>query len=201
MKKNFLLMLVNLLFVISTFAQGYQVGDQVKDFSLKNIDGTKKSLSEMKAAKGFIVVFTCNSCPYAKAYEQRIMDLNKKYQPKGYPVIAINPNDPVRKPEDSFDSMQKRAKEIGYDFPYLFDETQQVAKAFGATKTPHVYLLEKKSDKMVVQYIGAIDDNTEDANKVEEPYVGNAIDALLAGKPVKKKETKAIGCTIKWKKA
>src|SRR6202000_745690 len=104
-----------------------------------------------------------------------IMDLDKMYKPKGFPVVAISPNDPTVEPEDSFENMQKRAKEKGYTFPYLMDETQNVAKQYGATKTPHVYLLEKQKDGYVVKYIDAIDDNSDDASAVKEKYVENAI--------------------------
>lgn len=179
---------------------GYKAGDTATDFRLKNINGKTVQLADHKQAKGFIVVFTCNHCPFAKAYEDRIIALDKKYAAKGYPVIAINPNDPVRQPEDSYEKMQERAREKGFTFPYLLDETQQVAKAYGATRTPHVYILQKSGSANKVMYVGAIDDNYEDAAAVKEKYVEAAVDALLAGKPVAKNATKAIGCTIKWKK-
>jgi peroxiredoxin len=182
------------------FSQGYKVGDKVKDFSLKNVDGKMVSMADYKDAKGFIVVFTCNHCPFAIAYEQRIMALDVKYRPLGYPVIAINPNDPAIVPDDSFENMVSHSKEKGYTFPYIFDETQEVAKAFGATKTPHVFLLNKQKSNLVLEYIGAIDNNTDDATKADKKYVENAVDALLAGKSPEVKETKAIGCGVKWKK-
>lgn len=178
---------------------GYHVGDKATDFKLKNIDGKMVSLADYKDAKGFIVVFTCNECPYAKAYEQRIIDLDKKYASQGYPVIAINPNDPKKVPGDGFDEMKARAKDKGYTFPYLVDETQEITKAYGATRTPHVYLLAKKDKDLRVEYIGAIDDNSRSAEDAEEFYVEDAISALKAGKEVSVKNTKAIGCTIKWK--
>jgi peroxiredoxin len=146
------------------------------------------------------VIFTCNHCPYAKAYEDRIIALDKKYKEKGYPVIAINPNDPEVQPEDSFENMQVRAKEKGFTFPYLFDAKQEVYPAYGATKTPHVYLLNKESGKLVVKYIGTIDDNYADEKAVEEKYLANAIDALLKDKMPSPDFTKAIGCSIKVKK-
>lgn len=179
---------------------GYNVGDKVTDFKLKNIDGKTVSLADYKDAKGVIVIFTCNHCPYAQAYEQRIMDLDKMYAAKGYPVVAINPNDPVAYPADSFEEMIKRSKEKSYTFPYVIDETQDVAKAFGATKTPHVYLLSKSKDVYTVEYIGAIDDNSENAVDVKVKYVENAITELNSGKKVSVNSTKAIGCSIKWKK-
>jgi peroxiredoxin len=182
------------------FAQ-YKVGDKAMDFALKNIDGKMVSLKDYKEAKGFIVTFTCNHCPYAKAYEQRIMDLDKKFAALGYPVIAISPNDPDQVPEDSFDNMVKRAKEKNYTFPYLLDETQNITRTYGAKATPHIFLLQKNGNDLEVVYIGAIDDNTEDANAVKSKYVEAALDALAKGQKPAISATKAIGCSIKWKKS
>jgi peroxiredoxin len=178
---------------------GYNVGDKATDFKLKNVDGKMISLSDYKDAKGFIVVFTCNHCPFAKAYEDRIIALNKMYAVKGYPVIAINPNDPSQVDEDSYANMQQRAKAKSYTFPYLIDETQSVAHAFGAAHTPHVFVLQKSGSDYLVKYIGAIDDNSEDASAVKHKYVEDAVNNLLSGKPVDPSSTKAIGCGIKWK--
>src|ERR1700691_5632997 len=114
------------------------------------------SLSDFKTAKGFIVVFTCNHCPFAKAYEDRIIALDTKYKAKGYPVIAINPNDPTAVAEDNFETMQQRAKAKNYAFPYLVDETQNIAKTYGATRTPHVFVLQKSGTDYIVKYEGAI---------------------------------------------
>ena len=177
--------------------KGYEIGDMATDFSLKNIDGKKVSLSDYTDAKGFLVVFTCNTCPYAVAYEDRIIALDAKYKSQGVPVIAINPNNPSAKPGDSFEKMKVRAKEKGFTFPYLLDEGQKVYPQYGATRTPHVYLLEKTANGNQVKYIGAIDDNYQDASKVDEKYVENAVDAMLAGKEIKVTSTRAIGCTIK----
>ncbi|MEO5569987.1 MAG: thioredoxin family protein [Bacteroidia bacterium] len=180
---------------------GYSVGDKVTDFKLKNVDGKMVSLADYKDAKGFIVIFTCNHCPFAKAYEQRIIDLDKKYASKGYPVIAINPNDKNVEPEDAYENMVSRAKEMNYPFPYLYDETQQSARAYGATRTPHVFILSRKDQDLNVAYIGAIDDNTDDVSAVKEKFVEKAVDELMTGKKVSTNFTKAIGCSIKWKKA
>jgi peroxiredoxin len=188
-----------LVILTSASTTGYKVGDTVKDFQLKNIDGKMVSLADYKSSKGFIVIFTCNHCPYAKAYEQRVIALDKMFNSKGYPVIAINPNDPKVAPDDSYDNMVSNAKQKGFTFPYLFDETQQVARQFGAARTPHVFVLNKKGDKMEVAYIGAIDDNTEDASQAKNKYVEDAVNALLNGKQVPVTETKAVGCTIKWR--
>lgn len=190
----------------STQTQGYQVGDEAIGFSLKNANNTvngigeKVTLSDYKNAKGYIVIFTCNHCPFAKAYEDRIIDLHKKYAPKGYPIIAISPNDAISYPDDNYANMKVRSKEKGFNFAYLYDETQEVATAYGATKTPHVYLLEKKGDKNYVRYIGAIDDNTYNPEEVTEKHLEKATDALLAGNKIEKSFTRAVGCSIKWKK-
>ena len=177
--------------------KGYRVGDYAEDFSLMNIDGQMTSLADFTDAKGFIITFTCNTCPYAVAYEDRIIALDQKYKDKGYPVIAINPNNPKAKPGDSFKAMKVRAQEKGFTFPYLFDDGQQVYPKFGATRTPHMYILQKTADGLQVKYIGAIDDNYSDANAVEIRYVEDAVDALLDGKPIEVTNTKAIGCSIK----
>lgn len=174
---------------------GYKIGDTIEDFSLKNIDDKMVKLSDYKKAKGFIIIFTCNMCPYSVANEDRINALDAKYKSKGFPVIAINPNDPKASKGDGFEDMKVRAKSKGFTFPYLFDEGQKVYPKFGASKTPHVYIVNKKS--MKVEYIGAIDNSSKDPSAVSEKYVENAVDALLAGKKIEKIETKAIGCTIK----
>ncbi len=182
-------------------AQGYKVGDEVKDFNLLNIDGTKKSLiTDDDKLKGYILIFTCNHCPFSVAYQDRIIDLHTKYADLGFPVLAINSNDAEQYPEDAYDAMIVRAQEKGFKFPYLYDETQDVAKQFGATKTPHVYVLSFKKDAFIVKYIGAIDDNYESPEKVTANYVEDAVNLLLENKEVKVPFTKAIGCSIKWKK-
>lgn len=183
-----------------TFAGGYKIGDKATDFSLKNVDGKMVSMADYTEAKGFIVIFTCNHCPYSVAYEDRIIELDKIYKEKGYPVIAINPNDPELYPTDSYEAMIVRTKEKSFTFPYLFDDGQKVYPQYGATKTPHVFLLEKENSDLIVKYIGAIDNNHADAAEVTEKYVSDAVDALLAGKNPDPNFTKAIGCSIKAKK-
>ncbi|WP_343487818.1 thioredoxin family protein [Allomuricauda sp. d1] len=193
-----------LIFVLGAFStienaiyDGYDIGDTATDFSLKNIDGQMVSLSNYENVKGFLVIFTCNTCPYAVAYEDRIVALDKKYKSKGVPVIAIMPNNPDTKPGDNFENMKKRAKEKGFTFPYLLDEGQEIYPQYGATRTPHVYLLEKTDAGNIVRYIGAIDDNYKNASAVEEKYVENAVDSMLAGEEIEVQTTKAIGCSIK----
>jgi peroxiredoxin len=197
MKKMFLFISLAIFTGLLASAQGYNVGDIASDFKLKNVDGKMVSLADYKAAKGFVVIFTCNHCPYAIAYQDRIINIDKKYKALGYPVIAINPNDPELQPGDSFDEMVTRAKEKSYTFPYLFDASQEVYRKYGASRTPHVYVLEKKGSDLIVKYIGAIDDNYNDASKVTSPFLSNALDNLLANKAPDPSFTKAIGCSIK----
>ena len=186
------------LVVMSSFAPiGYQIGDRATDFKLKNVDGKYVSLSDYPSAKGFIVIFTCNHCPYAVAYEDRINNLNKKYESLGYPVIAVNPNNPEIQKEDSYELMKVRAKQKKFTFPYLFDEGQKIYPQYGATKTPHVYVLQKTEKGNYVRYIGAIDDNHEDEAAVTVRYVEEAVNALLDNREITTTQTKAIGCTIK----
>jgi len=199
MKAVFGILLVSLLsFAFVLNKEGYSVGDSVADFSLKNVDGKMVSLSSYKDNKGLIVVFDCNTCPYSKGYNERILALAKKYE-STFPLVAINANDPDVSSGDSFEEMVSYAKSHGYTFPYLVDETQNVAKAFGATNTPHVFVLSKTNNAYKVAYIGAIDDNPRSASTVTKKYVEAAVDALIDGSPVATTSTKAIGCTIKWK--
>ncbi|WP_027395406.1 thioredoxin family protein [Aquimarina latercula] len=207
MKTLKILVAVVLVIAVSAFAidkvnlsdsdAGYVIGDVATDFSLKNIDETTVSLADYKDAKGFVVIFTCNHCPYSVAYEDRIIELDKAFKDKGYPVIAINPNNPKAYPTDSFDNMKVRAKEKGFTFPYLFDDGQKIYPQYGATKTPHVYILEKTANGNVVRYIGAIDNNYKDASAADKKYAEDAINALLKGEKVPVETTKAIGCSIK----
>jgi len=177
--------------------KGYGIGDYATDFSLPDINGKNVSLSDYKDAMGFLVIFTCNTCPYSIAYEDRIIALDKKYKTKGVPVIAINPNDPNLQPADGVTYMKKRATEKGFTFPYLIDKGQEIFPQYGATKTPHVYLLEKTKKGNIVRYIGTIDDNYSNASAVKTKYVENAIDAMLKGEQISITTTRAIGCSIK----
>lgn len=176
---------------------GYTIGSEAAPIKLRNVDGRMVSYSDYPEALGFIVIFTCNTCPYAVASEERMVQLDKEFSPKGYPVIAINPNNPELQPDDTFELMQQKAKQAGFTFPYLYDESQTVYAIYGAKKTPHVYLLEKVNDKRIVRYIGAIDDNVRNGNAVKQRFLANAVYELLEGKEVTLKETKAIGCTVK----
>lgn len=188
---------MNAMPIHSPNANGLEVGDKAEDFKLKDaVTGKKVSLSDYKNANGFILTFTCNTCPYAKMYEQRIIDLHNEFAPKGYPVVAINPNDIVKQPDDSLEKMKERAEEKGYPFAYLQDATQNVAKAYGATRTPHMYILDKDLN---VLYIGGIDNNPKDGSAADTHFIKNAINELIEGKEVSTTTSKAIGCTIKWK--
>ena len=176
---------------------GYKIGDIATDFSLPNVDGDMVSLGDFKDVKGFIVIFNCNTCPYSVAYEDRIIALDKKYKSRGYPVIAINPNDPAAIEGDELADMKVRAVEKGFTFPYLQDVGQQVYPQYGATKTPHVFVLQKEDEKNIVRYIGAIDDSSRNPKNVTKRFVEQSVNDLLAGKTLTITRTKAIGCSIK----
>ena len=163
---------------------------------MKNVDGKEMSISDVKGTAGTLVVFTCNHCPFAKMWESRIVELGNAYQAKGIGVIAVNANDPSVAAEDGYDGMVTRAKEKGFAFPYVVDATSGVAKAFGAARTPEAFLFDKEG-KLV--YHGAVDDNGQDAAKVDKAYLKDALDAVAGGKPVPVAETKSIGCSIKFR--
>jgi peroxiredoxin len=201
MKKHMYILLMAVMTTGLLNAQSqYKAGDVASDFKLKNVNGEMVSLSEIKDADGFIVAFWCNTCPVVKKYDQRLQELHARYAPKGYPVIAINPNDPAVSPGDSYEKMKETAAKLNYKFEYLFDETQEVARKYGATNTPHIYILSKKDGKLVVDYVGAIDNNADDAGAADKKYAEDALNSILKGENVAVTGTRAIGCTIKWKK-
>lgn len=174
-----------------------KVGSPAPDFNLEGIDGKKYSLASFKIAKALIIIFSCNHCPYVQAYEERIKQIQKDYGDRGVNVIAINSNEDINYPDDSFDNMKKRAAEQKFNFPYLRDEDQSVAHAYGATHTPEIFLFDKNRN---LSFHGKIDDNWQEPNKVQNQYLKNALDELLDGKEISVPETFTIGCTIKWKK-
>jgi peroxiredoxin len=178
-------------------ARGYNIGDVVSDINLKDVNGKMVSYASYPKAKGFIVIFTCNTCPYAVASEDRIIALDAEFKAQGYPVIAINPNNPMVQPDDTFQLMQAKAREKEFTFPYLYDASSMVYAEYGAKKTPHTYLLQREEGKNIVKYIGAIDDNVRDGNAVKERFLANAVNELIAGKEISVQETKAIGCSVK----
>lgn len=200
MKKVFLSLVMAVFFSASLLAQGVSIGDKAPGFKLKNVDGTWISLDEYKDQRGVIVIFSCNHCPFVVAYEDRMIELHNTFAERGFPIIAINPNDPEVQPQDSFEMMQVRAKEKGFPFPYVFDEAQKIYPQYGATRTPEVYLLQNMGDHFAVVYTGAIDDNHQDADAVEQHFLTDAIMAIMEGRNPEPTETRAIGCSIKVKK-
>lgn len=180
-------------------AQTLKVGDQVANFSLKSTSGSNVSLTDFNSSKGVIVVFTSNHCPFAKAYEDRLIALNSKFSPQGIKLLAVNSSDKSLHPDDSFEKMKERANTKGYNFSYLSDDNQIVAKLFGATREPQAFLLQKKGSAFVVTYIGMIDDNPQDPQGVLKYYIDEAATSLLENKPVVTTVTKPVGCPIKWK--
>jgi peroxiredoxin len=163
---------------------------------MKNVDGREFSISDVAGPKGTLVMFSCNACPWVKAWETRIAALGNTYRQKGVGIIAINSNDPKVQSEDSFEVMQKRAQERGFQFPYVVDATSDVARAFGASRTPEAFLFDA-SGKLV--YHGAIDDNAKAPDQVESHYLKDALEAVIGGRKVAVRETKSIGCTIKFR--
>jgi peroxiredoxin len=176
-------------------------GQSAPAFSLINVDGKTFSFENYPLAKGFILVFTCNTCPYSKAYEQRINNLNNAYASKGFPVIAINPNDPTASPGDSFEKMKQHARTAGFTFPYLYDKNQMATMAYGAKNTPQVFLISKTTGGNVIEYTGAIDSDTQNIDPNKKLFLEDAINALLKNEKPTRAVTRAIGCTVKWKKS
>ena len=174
-----------------------KIGSSAPDFNLTGVDEKKYSLSSFKDKKALIVIFSCNHCPYVKAYEGRIKAIQKDYESKGVSVVAINSNEDIGYPEDSFEEMKKRAKAENFNFPYLRDEEQSVARAYDATHTPEIFLFDKERK---LAFHGKIDDNWQEPDKVQNKYLRNALDELLTGNDISVPETFTIGCTIKWKK-
>jgi len=173
-----------------------KIGYPAPDFNLLSVDGSKYSLHSFAEKKAIVIVFSCNHCPYAQAYEDRIIQIQKDYS-DNLQVVVINSNDDIGYPEDSFENMKERSKNKNYNFPYLRDDTQGVAKAYDASHTPEIFLINEKRELV---FHGKIDDNWQEPSSVKASYLRNAIDELLAGKEISVPETFTIGCTIKWKK-
>lgn len=176
---------------------GYALGDAVENFTVKSTDNRSISLADYQSQKGLIVVFSSNHCPFSRVYEERIQALNQQFAPQGYPVLAIMPNDPNVYEEDSFATMQRRAREQAYTYPYAIDESQQAARRFGASRTPQAFVLKQNNGQFTVEYMGAVDDNPQDRAGVKRPYLEEAVASLLAGRPVSTPITKAVGCAVK----
>ncbi|MEG0850510.1 thioredoxin family protein [Flavobacterium plurextorum] len=194
-----LLMLAFSAFLAQAQTTTLKAGDTAPDFKLKNVDNKDVSFASFPKAKGYIVVFTCNTCPYAVGYEQRIIDLDKKFKPQGYPVIAINPNDPEASKADTFDKMQDLAKEKKYPFPYLLDPGQKITDEYGAKRTPHIFIVSKTAKGNVVEYVGAIDNDPEGTKADKVKYAEDVIAALKSNQKPAVTQTKEIGCTVKRK--
>ncbi|OFY64050.1 MAG: hypothetical protein A3H98_04085 [Bacteroidetes bacterium RIFCSPLOWO2_02_FULL_36_8] len=190
-----------LLTLFPMFTDGsYSIGEKVQDFTLHNATDKKNvTLSDYKKNKLVVVVFTCNHCPYAKLYEDRLILASKEFSQNGVAFIAINPNDPTRYSEDSEENMLQKAKAKNYPFPYLVNSDQTVSDRFGATKTPEVFVLQNTDGNFVLRYKGAIDDNPQNAADVQEHYLRDALKALLENKEPLKTIVKATGCSIKRK--
>jgi peroxiredoxin len=193
------ILLISNYFLINSFTIK-KFREEIKDFNLKNIDGKYISLNDYRDAKGFIIVFTCNHCPFAKLYPQRFNELNTKYKPLGIPLIAISSTDTIMYEEDTYSRMIMKALNEKFNFPYLFDEEQLVAKNFNAQKTPHAFVIWKENEKWILKYSGAIDDNGAEPKKVQNHFVSNAIEDLLNNREIKIPETKSIGCQIYFRK-
>jgi peroxiredoxin len=196
------LLVPGLLAMTAILGMAFFTGNEkvVPDFSLKNVDGKTVSLRDYPEAKGFIIVFTCNHCPFAQLYPPRFNALNDKYSKLGVPLIAISSTDTITYEDDTYSKMVAKAKREHFNYPYLFDGNQVVAKNFAAQKTPHAFLIWKENGQWVVKYNGAIDDNGMEPENVETPYLANAVDAVLAGKAPEEPETKSIGCQIIFRK-
>jgi len=172
------------------------IGDRAPDFTLPGVDGKRYSLADFAAAPALVIIWSCNHCPYVVAYEDRMVQIQRDYGAKGVQLVAINSNDERRYPEDDFDHMVQRAQAKGFNFPYLRDETQQVGAAYGPSVTPEVFLF--NADRVLV-YRGRIDDSPDKPAAVKRHDLRDALDAVLAGKPLANPRTNAVGCSVKWK--
>jgi peroxiredoxin len=171
-------------------------GDKAVPFELPGVDDRRHALDDYADKEAVAVVFTCNHCPYARAWEDRLMGIQGDYAPRGVQLVAINSNDAKKYPDDSFPRMKERSEEKGFDFPYLYDESQEVARACGAERTPEIFLFDKGD---TLRYYGTVDDNYDDPAAVKAHYLREALEVVLAGKELSTAETTSVGCTIKWK--
>jgi len=173
-----------------------KLGDKAIAFKLPGVDDRVHSLGEFAGQNGIAVIFSCNHCPYVRAWEDRMVQIQSDYAEKGVQLVAINANDDDKYPDDSFLKMKERAKEKKFNFPYLRDESQEIARAYGAERTPEVFLFDKN---LTLVYHGAIDDNYDNPSAVKEHYLRKALDAMLTGRPPLTPETKPVGCSVKWR--
>lgn len=168
-------------------------------FDLPSVDDGFVGLGDFTDKKGLVVLFTCNHCPYAIAYEDRLNPLRRELEAMDIALVAICSNDAERYPQDGFEGMKERAKVRGFEFPYLHDESQEVARAYGAQRTPHVFLLDLQGEEPRIAYQGSIDDNYAAPAEVKERYLIDAARALAENRKIPLAETPPVGCTIKWK--
>lgn len=176
---------------------GMKTGQAAPDFrNLPGVDGRSTSLSDFSSSRVLVVIFSCNHCPYVQAYEDRIIALQSEFKDQGVQFVAINSNDATHYPDDSFENMVKRAREKKFNFPYLQDKSQAVARAYAATHTPHLYVFDQER-KLI--YTGKVDDNWQNPSEVKKQYLREALSAAVNGQKPSEPETFAIGCTIKWK--
>ncbi len=175
-----------------------RIGDPLPTFSLPGVDDRTYTPEDFRDAEILVVIFSCNHCPYVKAYEDRMIQIAKDYVDRGVRFVLINANDPEQYPDDSFENMKIRAREKGYPFPYLYDASQDVPRAFGAGRTPEVFVFDRERR---LRYKGAIDDAWDDPQAVKRAYLREALDALLRGQEPPVTETPAVGCTIKWRRS
>ena len=196
MKKHIFTSIVYVFSILYSEEMSLGMGYPFGDVSLKDVSGDLLSLNKVKKENGLLVIFSCNTCPWVIRWEDRYVKIAKKYSSKGIGIIAVNSNEDRFDGDDSMKKMQKHAKKNKYNFPYVQDQGSKLARAFGASRTPHIFLFDKHN-KLV--YKGAIDDNAKNAKNVEEPFLSNAIDAMLAGEAIAISSTKALGCSIKFK--
>jgi peroxiredoxin len=175
---------------------GIHLGEQAIAFALPGTDDQQHALSDYASKTAVVIIFSCNHCPYVRAWEDRICQIQHDYAPRDVQVIAINANDAKKYPDDSLPKMKQRAQEKHFPFPYLFDDSQEIARAYGAERTPEVFLFDGTG---TLRYHGSIDDNFENPNAVQQHYLRNAVNALLAGQEPQPAQTPPVGCTIKWK--
>ncbi|HUE76007.1 MAG TPA: thioredoxin family protein [Chloroflexota bacterium] len=174
------------------------IGDSARQFSLPGVDGKTHAYAEARGSRATVVIFTCNHCPYARAWEDRFVAIQNDYRDQGVNLIAINANDAEKYPDDNFEAMRERAQERGFTFPYLRDESQEIARAYGAERTPEVFVFDSDD---VLRYHGTVDDNHEDPDAIRIPYLRSALDSILNKRRINILETTPVGCTIKWKPA
>jgi peroxiredoxin len=182
-----------------THSTDTELGSRPPEFTLAGVDGRSWSLGDFAEAKALVVIFMCNHCPYVQAVRGRINALAREYGPRGVKVVGINSNDSVRYPDDSFEAMKKEAKTHGFGFPYLWDESQAVARAYGAVCTPDFYVYGKKGSAFALAYRGRLDDNWKDESAVTRRDLARALDALLSGTEVAGNAVPSMGCSIKWR--